>query len=338
MRGEHAAQRCPPLSRIGSSPHAWGAPHRLGRRQRDGGIIPACAGSTAPSCSPCPSCRDHPRMRGEHTYSAVAPWPPVGSSPHAWGALSGLRPVVVDVGITPACAGSTRSSPCGASPRGDHPRMRGEHEKHGNPSTCDGGSSPHARGVLITCALLPCCVGIIPACAGSTRNSWPTSTLARDHPRMRGEHVGLFRTRLILAGSSPHARGAPDRPRRHAALRGIIPACAGSTRRRRRCPPQCRDHPRMRGEHSTSECDPVSRPGSSPHARGARDLVAGRADRVRIIPACAGSTATCTSSTWPGRDHPRMRGEHVYVPSPPRPQVGSSPHARGAHFGPAGHA
>ena len=296
MRGEHPIAWVDANVMAGSSPHARGALRRLVVHARLAGIIPACAGSTIRYVAGALAPGDHPRMRGEHTYSAVAPWPQVGSSPHAWGALSGLRPVVVDVGITPACAGSTRSSPCGASPRGDHPRMRGEHEKHGNPSTCDGGSSPHARGVLITCALLPCCVGIIPACAGSTRNSWPTSTLARDHPRMRGEHVGLFRTRLILAGSSPHARGAPDRPRRHAALRGIIPACAGSTRRRRRCPPQCRDHPRMRGEHSTSECDPVSRPGSS-KARQV-ELAQRRRPRVApgIIPACAGSTRPCGRS------------------------------------------
>ena len=147
---------------------------------------------------------------------------------------------------------------------------------------------------------------------------------------MRGEHPTVHGDMLLYGGSSPHARGAQggdDVAHRNA---GIIPACAGSTLLVSATPCRARDHPKPARLSSRSDGDPVSRPGSSPHARGARDLVAGRADRVRIIPACAGSTATCTSSTWPGRDHPRMRGEHVYVPSPPRPQVGSSPHARGA--------
>ena len=66
MRGEHIS----PLTRVlfspGSSPHARGAPghHQLGELLL--GIIPACAGSTPPRLSQSGSCRDHPRMRGEH--------------------------------------------------------------------------------------------------------------------------------------------------------------------------------------------------------------------------------------------------------------------------------
>ena len=71
--------------------------------------------------------------------------------------------------------------------------------------------------------------GIIPACAGSTRQT-PTSTQTpRDHPRMRGEHPFLWLTKKLVPGSSPHARGAPGDLDSLILDVGIIPACAGST-------------------------------------------------------------------------------------------------------------
>ena len=154
-------------------------------------------------------------------------------------------------GIIPACAGSTSSTwPLTQALRG---------------------SSPHARGAPV-----------LPASEGER---------VRDHPRMRGEHrarralpAGWHRiipacagstyrdTDLItlVAGSSPHARGA--------------------RRRRRPRARRCWDHPRMRGEHlfhgftmlylariipacagsTVKALLAVTRePGSSPHARGA---------------------------------------------------------------------
>ena len=195
------------------------------------GIIPACAGSTvsalihetlsagsSPHARGAPQARgraasrswDHPRMRGEH-LRAVA-----------------VRPV--EEGIIPACAGSTSPgvgmwpSHKGSSPhargaldtygrqrprRGDHPRMRGEHRRI---------AQENAREI-----------GIIPACAGSTRTSSPGWYQVPDHPRMRGEH--------LRRGS----RAAP--------LGGIIPACAGST--------------------AAPRASTATTSGSSPHARGA---------------------------------------------------------------------
>ena len=66
---------------------------------------------------------------------------------------------------------------------------------------------------------------------------------------MRGEHrLGIpLRTRLI--GSSPHARGAQHLLRLRGHIRGIIPACAGSTLSGHKQRIPIEDHPRMRGEH-----------------------------------------------------------------------------------------
>ena len=50
--------------------------------------------------------------------------------------------------------------------------------------------------------------------------------------------------------------------------------------------------------------------GSSPHTRGALDLVGGRGYGCRIIPAYAGSTLPGICATHDTTDHPRIRGEH----------------------------
>ena len=215
--------------------------------------------------------------------------------------------------IIPACAGSTSLSSTSLSVRV--------------------GSSPHARGALT--------------------HSWTRVGRSGDHPRMRGEHLGMTDERngrdgiipacagstmhsgglgKLVLGSSPHARGAPS--------------TTGASIMERR------DHPRMRGEHQPQAAlvlhpagiipacagstkirreNKAAIEGSSPHARGARRRGTPR-----------------TASAW---DHPRMRGEHGLervvnlrhagiIPAcagstcstsrRDRAVLGSSPHARGA--------
>ena len=108
MRGEHRGPERPRLPARGSSPHARGAlaPHWPPRDARR--IIPACAGSTS-------------RLASLAVYSE-------GSSPHARGALVEEGVVVGRHGIIPACAGSTGPPLRRSRRRGDHPRMRGEHQ------------------------------------------------------------------------------------------------------------------------------------------------------------------------------------------------------------------
>ena len=87
-------------------------------------------------------------MRGEHLHAATMIIQDPGSSPHARGAPAWNTRINHDVGIIPACAGSTDTSRIKRPRIKDHPRMRGEH------------------GCLIARNTLG--GGIIPACAGST--------------------------------------------------------------------------------------------------------------------------------------------------------------------------
>ena len=209
-------------------------------------------------------------MRGEHGHTRPHNQGRQGSSPHARGAPATALVVGHVKGIIPACAGSTsRSSRRHATPW-DHPRMRGEHRVRWSIKDSHEGSSPHARGALISSQNGNDSTGIIPACAGST--------------------APIESPRRLQSGSSPHARGALRRAEVVVREDGIIPACAGSTRLALVMREHVGDHPRMRGEHPQSWQQARPCPGSSPHARGALSYILREGIHVGIIPACAGST------------------------------------------------
>ena len=154
-----------------------------------------------------------------------------------------------------------------------------------------------------------------------------------DHPRIRGEHriaPGWWGKRR---GSSPHTRGARSPGRVGFPPRRIIPAYAGSTSSLQPRSSMGQDHPRIRGEHSTSGDALCMKVGSSPHTRGAREDHGGRRQMRRIIPAYAGSTSPSANAWGLLWDHPRIRGEHVIVAFAAVFHSGSSPHTRGAPRG-----
>ena len=273
IRGEHPASTRECRIRSGSSPHTRGALDEIGIGNRGGGIIPAYAGSTSGSSATRGSARDHPRIRGEHKRAfknarivigssphtrgaprspcrrrrrrriipayagstrqqAPTPRPYRGSSPHTRGAHRQDRGAWTVAGIIPAYAGSTNAGRERRLPSRDHPRIRGEHQ--------------------VGRVLAHVAPGIIPAYAGSTRRRRRSASRGRDHPRIRGEHVNLLIVSDFPPGSSPHTRGARPVDWHVAAADGIIPAYAGSTSR---ILWRCRgvgDHPRIRGEHSTT--------------------------------------------------------------------------------------
>ena len=331
MRGEHKASRQAAWGSMGSSPHARGALRGAVSGLLDGGIIPACAGSTGRSTARRAGCRDHPRMRGEHRPGGLACHFTQESSPHARGAHGRHPSGRAAGGIIPACAGSTETRSSGLTRCWDHPRMRGEHDERSRPPSHAVGSSPYARGAPSS-VKYPLPPGrIIPACAGSTRRTSRRAYGRRDHPRMRGEHIARLARQPMQLGSSPHARGAPLAAVRHRLERGIVPACAGSTSATA-MPAGCLgDHSRMRGEHKADyPRHPVVK-GSSPHARGAhtsqhqlRGPISESSPHARgalrwsacvplpprIIPTCAGNTSCMAQPVAQLRDHPRMRGEH----------------------------
>ena len=310
IRGEHSIVSGAICTMSGSSPHTRGAPTAPVQAPRKTGIIPAYAGSTAYEDTAITEQRDHPRIRGEHTRATINRADPAGSSPHTRGALTGLDADGGPERIIPAYAGSTCRRIRGSAPGTDHPRIRGEHPRLGclpdRPSR------------------------IIPAYAGSTPRIVHAEQSSADHPRIRGEHVTPLPGETLACGSSPHTRGAPQHPNALPRRSRIIPAYAGSTTASHHKRSQTRDHPRIRGEHTSGTNSSSCRDGSSPHTRGARSYAPPVECLRRIIPAYAGSTSFGRLTTTPPTDHPRIRGEHISDGSTARMRGGSSPHTRGA--------
>ena len=229
MCGEHQSIGSCVTCEMGSSPHVRGALRGLIVYRHHCGIIPACAGSTSWRQQRHSQQPDHPRMCGEHHITSIMVQRNWGSSPHVRGALNLANGIMGVLGIIPACAGSTLPLSSPAVRRWDHPRMCGEHDFRNSRSVTMSGSSPHVRGALNPLDGPSVTGGIIPACAGSTPADRPACTAPWDHPRMCGEHALPAFLPCCAPGSSPHVRGAPLGCFDGMALRGIIPACAGST-------------------------------------------------------------------------------------------------------------
>jgi len=268
-RGEHAVRVIGASQRAGSSPLARGARGPDTAVTSPARIIPAGAGSTESRKYRRQRARDHPRWRGEHVVAGgwVGWW--WGSSPLARGARVEHFLGAGGVRIIPAGAGSTRLRAMPSPRRWDHPRWRGEHMWSTCGSRCSVGSSPLARGAHESILCPGCGHRIIPAGAGSTRCRQRVRRRRTDHPRWRGEHSDASASPVSTAGSSPLARGAPDRRPVQPVRDGIIPAGAGSTSYGPGARPTWADHPRWRGEHLNFVVFLVTQCGSSPLARGA---------------------------------------------------------------------
>ena len=211
----------------------------------------------------------------------------------------------------------------------DHPRSRGEYGSWVTWLAHQPGSSPLSRGIRGPHPGRIRSAGIIPALAGNTNQRFRVTFQRSDHPRSRGEYLGVFPSQRGFRGSSPLSRGIHA----IAALRPqyvrIIPALAGNTCSRRGRLLRLTDHPRSRGEYPRRPANPGRSAGSSPLSRGILCDAARPAPFHGIIPALAGNT--CVRSTGRGRsgDHPRSRGEYP-PPLPHRsPYWGSSPLSRG---------
>ena len=150
MRGEHEDRVTNTNEVGGSSPHARGTHSAIISPPLIARIIPACAGNTVDNETVRQTDRDHPRMRGEHPYRIIPIPETMGSSPHARGTPLIFMLIRISTGIIPACAGNTRRTGPPAIITGDHPRMRGEHNDGRLTAFYGRGSSPHARGTLMS--------------------------------------------------------------------------------------------------------------------------------------------------------------------------------------------
>ena len=93
--------------------------------------------------------------------------------------------------------------------------------------------------------------GLIPAHAGKTSSTSPTSWQGWAHPRSRGENHYEYANPENIKGSSPLTRGKPDVGAAEGSGAGLIPAHAGKTAQALLNLSRVWAHPRSRGENTT---------------------------------------------------------------------------------------
>ena len=149
-RGVYRARHGLRRRRPGSSPLARGLHARPGPAADRRRIIPARAGFTWWRAS----CRrrrwDHPRSRGVYRAERIEDDEEFGSSPLARGLPRILQERDHLLRIIPARAGFTRRPSAAPATQPDHPRSRGVYQARGQEAAVVVGSSPLARGLLIT--------------------------------------------------------------------------------------------------------------------------------------------------------------------------------------------
>ena len=335
--------------RAGSSPRVRGKRVLLPGGGSWARLIPACAGKTGPRREYLTSFGAHPRVCGENVGDRARLCGVLGSSPRVRGKQGHSGNERSDPGLIPACAGKTPRAPCPGYPDRAHPRACGENVVCSAMSFGFPGSSPRVRGKPHRQRQPPDEAGLIPARAGKTRARAAAMAVVPAHPRACGENRRTRTDPPPRPGSSPRVRGKQDRRHHPLQPRGLIPACAGKTRRSLFKPQSSRAHPRVCGENWCFEHAGETVPGSSPRVRGKlcwRSLLLLRGG---LIPACAGKTLVriCIPSIWglipacagktraptraPGGRgaHPRACGENRSTALLCRPASGSSPRVRG---------
>ena len=249
-------------------------------------------------------------MCGENAFNAASILRAAGSSPRVRGKHPEVSKIDKGPRLIPACAGKTpRKAPAPPSTPA-HPRVCGENLIDQANRVGPAGSSPRVRGKLT--AVVACLIlrGLIPACAGKTWDRWPTSVPTPAHPRVCGENPSTVFFNCCPLGSSPRVRGKRERLPILLDGRGLIPACAGKTMTWRTICAPARAHPRVCGENGGPGHERDLAQGSSPRVRGKpRRRDPQPVDR-RLIPACAGKTATPMILPHGGRAHPRVCGEN----------------------------
>ena len=170
-------------------------------------ITPACAGKSTQQSLFKFAIRDHPRVCGEKSFTAVLLSFFRGSPPRVRGKVPQNPAQHPLYRITPACAGKSHRSLLRDKRREDHPRVCGEKRRSSAHIFSRLGSPPRVRGKDRAVYLPHRADRITPACAGKSHLAWAASPLHEDHPRVCGEKSMAFWRRSQRIGSPPRVRG-----------------------------------------------------------------------------------------------------------------------------------
>ena len=191
-----------------------GSPPRLrGQRQQQRhlaswqGITPALAGTTRLGQSPNRQSWDHPRACGDNRANGFVGGDVTGSPPRLRGQRITKQRSDLNVGITPALAGTTSIPRSSAIAFRDHPRACGDNKMSTLSSSLTSGSPPRLRGQRFVSCFHSCTSRITPALAGTTEGLPIKVAYNRDHPRACGDNDNAIVKAPSKLGSPPRLRG-----------------------------------------------------------------------------------------------------------------------------------
>ena len=210
MRGEYLRYSSAQVSKIGSSPRAWGIHLPSFMQYREGRFIPTCVGNTNLGATHDEPPTVHPHMRGEYCTARRKRSRSLGSSPHAWGIRSPRPMHHGSWRFIPTCVGNTPAAMRWPWSSAVHPHMRGEYDWSALWRDVLHGSSPRAWGILSVESSQQGATRFIPTCVGNTSCSGGRQSWRPVHPHVRGEYA--------------HRRSSCW------AYRRFIPTCVGNTR------------------------------------------------------------------------------------------------------------
>ena len=168
--------------------------------------------------------------------------------------------------------------------------MRGEYPMCLCRLFCQGGSPPHAWGILRRRNRRYGRSRFTPTCVGNTPAAPLVYILSAVHPHMRGEYPMCLCRLRRHRGSPPHAWGIL-----HVCLCSFYtsrftPTCVGNTPCFLTNSRISSVHPHMRGEYAQLPCHGKPDSGSPPHAWGIQAFCSILCSGGRFTPTCVGNT------------------------------------------------
>ena len=145
------------------------------------------------------------------------------------GTVDGPYANVLEVRITPACAGNRPLKSSGHFAWRDHPRVCGEQIWQRKWPGFVQGSPPRVRGTDLHIGKACSSVRITPACAGNSQSGKLDLFEDGDHPRVCGEQQDRGMGQTGTQGSPPRVRGTAGAARKYEKKSRITPACAGNS-------------------------------------------------------------------------------------------------------------
>ena len=251
-------------------------------------------------------------MRGDDHYDTDQPDWVHGSAPRARGRPGADRADPPQVGISPACAGTTtttRISPTGCT---DQPRVRGDdYLAQTLPEATSERISPACAGTTCSAPTRKSRCKDQPRVRGDDVMTTSAPSSSRDQPRVRGDDQVTDKPRTHVQGSAPRARGRLVDPLAGDPGGRISPACAGTTSAPAVSAAPLLDQPRVRGDDRSPHTREPTFKGSAPRARGRPKFDPVGTPSFGISPACAGTTDGARHRCGALSDQPRVRGDDV---------------------------